>query len=129
MAPAVSIEVEPSSADQDSFYDPWMDAKPHRRMYQNWDIKGRMAGNVTQVLGSRFTILQEKDLTREDDDYVSKLDELVAQGGGKEVLGVRSMDEDDPGDSRDMRVVNSMEERIVVEEVDVGVGMACCFKA
>ncbi|KAK8658668.1 hypothetical protein V6N13_036869 [Hibiscus sabdariffa] len=153
MVPVALFEVEILSADQASFYGPWIVAKPHHRMYQNWDVKGRTTRNVTHDTGLCFMVLHEQYLEREADENVSKvvvdlndvqhgvqiLQKEVAwnivykqsnpgkcskNGGGsiKDDNRFRSMDEDDLGDYRDMRVVNSMEEQVVDKEVEVVAG-------
>ncbi|KAK9005289.1 hypothetical protein V6N11_042732 [Hibiscus sabdariffa] len=52
----------------------------------------------------------------------NQLDELVAQSDDKEGISVRSLDEDDPGDSRDMEVEIGLEERVDGKEVDIAAG-------
>ncbi|KAK8614197.1 hypothetical protein V6N13_122567 [Hibiscus sabdariffa] len=53
---------------------------------------------------------------------LNQIEESVSQGNDKEVPSVRGIDEVDPGDPRVMKVVNDMEDRDTVEEVDVDVG-------
>ncbi|KAK9020344.1 hypothetical protein V6N11_010370 [Hibiscus sabdariffa] len=73
MVPVALFEVEILSADQASFYGPWIVAKPHHRMYQNWDVKGRTTRNVTHDTGLCFMVLHEQYLEREADENVSKV--------------------------------------------------------
>ncbi|KAK8652830.1 hypothetical protein V6N13_126853 [Hibiscus sabdariffa] len=57
---------------------------------------------------------------------INQLEELVSRGNDKEALGVRGIEEDDPGDFRVLRMVNGMDAGVpemAFERIELMLGM------